>query len=981
MKPGEKPGEKPGDKPADKPPEKPPTLRPAKPAKPADPNELKVRPENGMISISFKGQPWPAVLEWLAEISGMSLDWQEAPADYLDLTTHRSYKVDEIRDLINSALLARGYSLLRNGEMLIVVNLKKLDVSLVPRITAAELDNRDTYELVKVFFDLNRLRAEAVVEEFKPLLSPYGKVSALKTTNRLDALDTAGNLRRVRDLLAEEQSASGQNFQIREFRLRHTRAGEVVQTLNSLLGIKPKGPAAPMSPEQMQQQQQQQQAMMEAQQRGQQGGGQPPAGPKSESEVLLAVNARENSILANATADKLAVIEQAIKFIDVPQERPQSALANLPRVQVYRLAGVDPDPVVKVLQDLGNLDPTTRLEVDQRNKAIIASAPLADHVTIRALVEKIDGSGRRFEVIQLKRLDAEYVAGSIEFLVRGNQENKTQRSRYSYYDYFGGGGGRGDSEQKDGDKFQVEADTENNRLLLRVNTIELEEIRQLLVKLGEISEHERSDDTLRVIPAAPGDETERLLERIRRLWPSVGPNPLQIDPAEPLKGQPAGSPTEPAAKSPAKTPQDGQPTTFEPAGQSGATQKKVTRAPRDRTGPQKSPAAKPVAAALVATVEGGYGPLEPAAAGASLPKQTALAPAGNPNAGTELNAAATAPEERRNPEPSGQSPVSITRTARGLVITSQDPLALERMMELAANVRTAASDRRVFSLRHSYAKDVATLLQSVFSDDESKNKQGDAFSRYYFYDEQPEKKDTSRGRLSKRRPLKFVPDPVTNTILVQGADAAQLAEVERLIDLYDRVEPPDSQSVRRTQMIPVHYSTAAVIAEVVKDVYRDLLSPNDKALQTNQQQQQRDREPRSPFSYYLFGGGDTESEKQNTPRFKGMLSVGVDTKANMVVVSAPQFLLTDVAALIKQLDETARPQRPVMRVMKVGNGIETRVRDALSNIAEPGSKRATPPPQQQGTANKPHGDKQGKQPNQPVNSPPATTTPTVTEQQ
>ncbi len=274
MKPGEKPAEKPGDKSAEKPPEKPPTVRPNKPEQPANPDELKVRPdEKGLISLSFKGQPWPAVLQWLADVSGMSLDWQEAPPDYLDLTTRRRYTVDEVRDLINSALLARGYSLLRNGEMLIVVNLKKLDSSLVPRVLPAELDERGNYELVKVFFDLNRLRAEAVVDELKPLLSTNGKVAALKTTNRLDVLDTAGNLRRIRDLLSEEQSASGKNFQIREFRLRHTRAAEVLETLNSLLGIKPKGPAAPMTPEQMQAMQQaQQQQMQMAQQQGQPGG-------------------------------------------------------------------------------------------------------------------------------------------------------------------------------------------------------------------------------------------------------------------------------------------------------------------------------------------------------------------------------------------------------------------------------------------------------------------------------------------------------------------------------------------------------------------------------------------------------------------------------------------------------------------------------------------------------------------------------------
>ncbi len=61
------------------------------------------------------------MLEWLADISGMSLDWQELPGDYLNLTTQRSYTVAEVRDLINRHLLARGFTLLAPGRVLTVV--------------------------------------------------------------------------------------------------------------------------------------------------------------------------------------------------------------------------------------------------------------------------------------------------------------------------------------------------------------------------------------------------------------------------------------------------------------------------------------------------------------------------------------------------------------------------------------------------------------------------------------------------------------------------------------------------------------------------------------------------------------------------------------------------------------------------------------------------------------------------------------------
>jgi hypothetical protein len=138
---------------------------------------------------------------------------------------------------------------------------------------------------------------------------------------------------------------------------------------------------------------------------------------------------------------------------------------NIGRMQVYRLSGIDPDPIVKTLVDIGNLDPVTRLDVDKKNSAIIAYAPLADHVTIRALVDKLTGSGRRFEVIRLHRLAADYVAGTIDFMLGGGKKDRRRSPYVSYYDPR-------QNEAKNRE-FRVDADVEHNRLLLWANLVVL----------------------------------------------------------------------------------------------------------------------------------------------------------------------------------------------------------------------------------------------------------------------------------------------------------------------------------------------------------------------------------------------------------------------------------------------------------------------------------------------------------------------------
>jgi type II secretory pathway component GspD/PulD (secretin) len=922
----------PGDKPVES------VQRPKEPETPPNPDELKVRPnEAGMISFSFKGQPWPSVLEWLADISGLSLHWEEAPQGYVDLTTRGQYSVEEVRDLLNSVLLAKGFSVLKNGEILVVVNLQKLDVSLVPRVSPDELDERGNYELVKVFFDLDWLVAERVIEEIRPLLSPYGKISAMKTTNRLDVLESAGNLRRIRELLSEEQSANGEERLIREFRLKHRRASEVLTSLQELLGMETRASGAqqPMSPEQqmaMQQQQMmlaQQQAAMQAQAGAQ---------PAKEAPVFLSVNTRENSILVNAPPDKMEIIDQAVQVIDVPQDRSQSILSNLPRLRVYRLTGINPDTMVRVLNDLGGMDPSTRLEVDAKNGAVIAYAPLVDHLTIQSIVDKLDGSARHFEVIQLRVLQAEYVAGSIQMLMGGKEEsNQNNRYGYYFYDPWGYGGSRNDEPK---DKFQVEADIENNRLLLRANDVEMAEIRDLLIKLGELTNGERNLDTLRVIPALPGEDADNLLNRIRQMWPSLRANPLEVSPdagasrpAEDAPGVPGGRPdTEKAV----------------PEAEAEAERKANVR-------PESLVGLAPIGSDP--TDEDELDHRETEAGEAEVESH----PFANDAAGVEDGI------DGGSAVPSDPPPVSITVGPQGLVITSADPAALDQLEELVATIRPAKPSFKIFTLRHTFAEDIADLLDDVFK--EEKKSRSDRASQMMdmMWNGASPQQGSARASLSKRKPLKFVPDKITNTILVQGADANQLAEVGWLIDQWDRVEPPDSNSVRRTQIIPLRYAQAKVVAETVKDVFRDLLSPNDKALigsnpQPQQQpQQNNERGSGSFFDSMMMSFLAAESDAADVPRFKGMLSIGIDDRSNTLIVSAPQILLDEVSDMVAALDNKAALTRPVVEVMQLsGPGMVKQIHESLqqkngttlngpAGAAAPGQPDGQTPPPQAGT--------------------------------
>lgn len=868
------------------------------------------------IRFNFKGQPWPDVLEWFARISKLSFDWQELPGDYLNLRTQRSYTLDEARDLLNRHLLDRGFTLLLQGEVMTVVNIKKLDPSLVPRVSVEELPKRDAHEFVKVQFTLKNLLAEAAVEELKPMLSPNGKITPLKATNRIEAMDAAVNLKAIAEVLAEEQSQEGPKRLVREFRLKHTRAATVHELLKPLLGLDaPANPMAGMTPEQQQQMQMQMQQMQQ-----QRGGPQPPGGAAGgPTKIRLVVNTRDNSILANAPADQMAIIAEAIETVDVPGARGGDLLQNLNRMQVYRLNSLDAEPLVKLLQELGDLDPETELKIDSKKRSIIAYASLADHMTIRMLVQKLDGNGRRFEVIRLRRLGADVVANTIQVMFGGEEKKPAQQRNPFYYDFqpFGMGGNKSDSD--DPRKFKVEADTEYNRLLLWADELELAEVRKLLVKLGEIPPEGGDSRTTRVLDVQ-GEEAQEFLRRLKQSWPDVAPNKLQVAPEAEIVPEEEPARRAPRAAAKPATPRPAKATSAPPT--DARNEKPRTVVPRKLI----QPARMVTSDDELAQVDDedlevpDDTPVKPVPLDQGLPSTTEE---------TEAPEAEMPADEAEEPETTRRGtaerpPVDVLLAPDGrLIIRSKDTQALDMLEEMSAELIPQRKDYKIIQLKYpsTWAYGVAANLKDFFDEKAKDEKNARGRTIIYDYGMMPQQSDSSPKKLSKRRPLKFISDSDTNSILVVGADAEQMKIIDDLVAIYDQPPAHETKSERLTKLVTLKHARAKAVMEAVKDVYRDLLSSNDKALAGGPQKQE-DKRPAGDNYTFIYGGGD--DEKPETPiKFKGLLSIGMDELSNTLIISASERLLENVMETIESLDRVAQPRSTSMQVLRLSGKVDS----------------------------------------------------------
>jgi type II secretory pathway component GspD/PulD (secretin) len=858
------------------------------------------------VMFNMKGQSWESVLQWLADESKLTLDWQELPGDTLNLTTTRSYSLEEARDILNRHLLSRGYTMLLEGELLSVHKLSDVKSSLVPRLQPEDLESQFDHSLVKVSFDLDWLIADEAVEELAPLLSKAGKISKMSRTNRLEIMDTAGTLKDIYQILLMEQSESGQEQLVKTFRLEHRRANEVMTLLMDLLGMdRPPGSGAGggggnnMGEVTNVMRQMTQQLQKMASNSGGGGGGK--GGSREPTKTRLVLNQRENMILAQAMPDQMAIIEKAIAQIDVPTDARHSLLQNMNKFRVYPLQTVDPQSLVDLLTELGDMAPGTVLNVNKDKKSIVAFATLADHLTITTLVEKLDQSGRVVEVIPLRRLEADYVAGTIRALMAPEAKDDNS-SRYSYYSRYSS------SEPKQEEKdFKVEADIENNRLLVYANTVEMEEIMELLQKLGELPNPNGIDDGIRVFEMSPAENPHDVLERLKQLW--RGDNELQIDIPEP--------------------PVDAE----EPASEESDVPDKAKAAPVSVTSvPQDTSTGRMTAAEFFAMLH--KESLERQQAQTTKPATMNWQPKTKHQSGDlQLPAAAVVETDNaRQPiltfaEDDGKTfrrpPVRFSLSPDGqLIVTSDDKEALQEVEDLLKKLVQPAPNYKVFHMKHATPSWVTINLEEYFRAEEETET---SMSYDYFYGYRPStKKKSGSPSLGRRRQPTFIYDNLTSTILVRDADRKQLRVIEDLIAIYDVAEPADSRSMRVTRIFKLKNSQAETVAQAVKDVFRDLLSANDKALEKKGEEKQQAR------VYSYFGGGDDDEGDEAPIRFKGLLSIGMDTTSDTLVVSSKASLMESVSELILELDEAAE-QTSILHVVKVDPTVDiTLIQERLS---------------------------------------------------
>ena len=357
------------------------------------------------------------------------------------------------------------------------------------------------------------------------------------------------------------------------------------------------------------------------------------------NDVQISYDATNESIVALAPLKMQERIAQMID--DVEQVSGTDPRATL---QVYRLKNLDVRTAMEILEEAVSQEVSkVKLSINRRTQQIVAIAGPEQHELIQRTIDQLDGDERVLEVFQLEVVEPFSAELSIDSL-------------------FGSGGFNNPHAPI------VDSDTAMQQLFVRARREQLDEIRKLLVKMGEtgLSATTGTGRRMRVIPFR--GNTAAALREIRRVWPQLRKNSIQV-----------------------VTPSSVMPNLRRQDSEKGA---------KDSQKKEDAQFAVPAEEVPNKKQEGVPGK-----------KQTEKKP--------ELNPAATkvVPQQPKKEQP--PAPIIVAPSNGSITIASDDPEALDQFETLLRAMSSQKAGGRgenfiVFSLKNTSAIKTATTLQQLF---------------------------------------------------------------------------------------------------------------------------------------------------------------------------------------------------------------------------------------------------------------------------
>jgi general secretion pathway protein D len=196
-------------------------------------------------SFEMRDVPWNKVIEWITEKTDVPFIGSIMPTGTFTFIPPvsdmgpRKYTLPEIIDILNEAMQAQKYLLIRRTASYTIWPADvKLDPQLVPRATSIEelKTERGKTEIVSMILPVKSLVAIDIAPDVKKMLGPFGEVIPLDAPNALYLQDKVGTLLEALSLIEVMESFKETNQQSFTHQCKYVYAEEAAALLKLYLG-------------------------------------------------------------------------------------------------------------------------------------------------------------------------------------------------------------------------------------------------------------------------------------------------------------------------------------------------------------------------------------------------------------------------------------------------------------------------------------------------------------------------------------------------------------------------------------------------------------------------------------------------------------------------------------------------------------------------------------------------------------------------
>ena len=311
--------------------------------------------EDPQLMLNFEDVPLQSVLEYMSEAAGFIILGDTKVSGDVTILSKQPLNREEAVDLLDTILNEKGYTAIRRGRILKIVEKDKAQIEDLPVKSGAdplEIPKKDV--MVTQIIPIRFGNAGQLIENISDLLPDYATISANDGSNAIILTDTQTNIHRIAEIVSALDTSISSISEIRVFPLVYADAKQLADVVKGLFETRSSGSSRSSSSssriaEMMRSRfgggSSSSRSSGSSGRSSRSGGSGSSAALAAASRVVAISEERTNSLVVSAPSDVIPTIEQLVKEMD-------RNIEDVTELQVFKLKYADAYEMAEVLTNL-----------------------------------------------------------------------------------------------------------------------------------------------------------------------------------------------------------------------------------------------------------------------------------------------------------------------------------------------------------------------------------------------------------------------------------------------------------------------------------------------------------------------------------------------------------------------------------------------------------------------------------------------------